>query len=114
MNYPTEDPDGDVLSTLAMQLLGVTAITSIIINHMTELDATELSGPELLQVHHDTRFVLRDILDELGARHPAAAIESATKILGDVIAMIAEDVFTDDGDCRECESRRRPRFRVRD
>lgn len=108
MNYPTEDPDADVLSTLAMQLLGVTAVTSMIINHMTELDATELSGPELLEVHQQTRFVLRDMLDELAALRPAAEIALATAILDDVIEMIAQNVFTADGKCLPCESRWRP------
>lgn len=108
MSYPTDHPDGDLLSTIAMQLLGMTALISIIINQMTELDATELSGPELLQVHHDTRFVLREMLDELGARHPAADIASASAIIDEVIAMIADNVFTEDGKCLECESRRHP------
>jgi hypothetical protein len=109
MSYPTDHPDGDLLSTIAMQLLGMTALISIIINQMAELDASELSGPELLQVHHDTRFAIREMLDELGARHPAAEIASASAIIDDVIEMIAESVFIEDARCLECESRRHPR-----
>jgi hypothetical protein len=105
MSYPAYDPDRDTLVTLADHLLGSTALVSIIINHLSEGEFADLPPHDQIAVHGDVRMAICDFLTELGARHPAGDIATATAVLADAITTIAENIFTDDGQCLACEGR---------
>jgi hypothetical protein len=105
MSYPAYDPDRDTLVTLADHLLGSTALVSIIINHLSDGEFGDLSPQDQIAVHGDVRMAICDFLTELGARRPAAEIATAIAVLEDAITTIAENIFSDDGQCLDCEGR---------
>ncbi len=105
MSYPAYDPRGDTLAALADQLVDTAALISIVVNHLGGGEFAELPHEEQVTVHAGVHMAICDLLTELGARHQAADIATATAVLADAIDTIAENIFADDGQFLGCEGR---------
>jgi hypothetical protein len=105
MSYPVYDPRGDTIAALADQLVDAAALVSILVNHLGGGDFAELPCDEQVAVHRGVHMAICDFLTELGARHQAADIATATAVLSDAVDTVAENIFTDDGRCLGCEGR---------
>jgi hypothetical protein len=114
MSYPAYDPSGDTVAALANQLVDSTALVSILLNHLSGGEFADLPCDEQLTVHAGVHMAICDFLTEVGARHPAADIVTATAVLEDAINAIADSIFTADGQCLGCEGRdHRVRYRAK-
>ncbi len=113
MSYPAYDPRGDTVAALADQLVDSAALISIVVNHLGGGEFADLPHEEQITVHAGVHMAICDFLTELGARHRAADIASATAVLADAIDTIAENIFTDNGQSIACEGRgHRVRYRI--
>lgn len=105
MSYPAYDPDRDSLVVLADHLLGSAALVSFMIGELSGDEFSELAAHDQRAVHGAARMAICDFLTELGARHPAADIATATAILEDAMRAIAENIFPEDAHGFVCEAR---------
>ena len=105
MSYPGYNPSDDTVAALAQQLVDSAALVSIVINDLSGGEFADLSCDEQVAVHQSAHMAICDLLTELGARHQAADIATATAMLEDAIDTIAENIFAEDGQCLGCEGR---------
>jgi hypothetical protein len=105
MSYPGYNPSGDSVAALAQQLVDSAALVSFVINHLSGGEFADLPSDEQLAVYGSAHMAICDLLTEIGARHQAADIATATAVLEDAIDTIAENIFAEDGQCLGCEGR---------
>jgi hypothetical protein len=105
MSYPGYDRRRDSIAALADDLLGCAAIVSMIVNHLSDREFADLPRVEQIAVYSDAMMMICDVLTEVGARHPAADIATAVRVLEDAVNTIGEGVFGEDGQCLACEGR---------
>lgn len=105
MSYPAYDPDRDTLAALADHLLGSAALVSFLIGEFSGGDFSELASRDQNAVQANVHMAICDSLTELGARHPATDLATATTILKDALKAIAELIFPEDGVGFLCERR---------
>jgi hypothetical protein len=105
MSYPAYNPSDDTVAALAQQLVDAAALVSILINELAGGEFADLPCNGQAAVYTSTHMAICDFLTELGARHQAADIATATAVLENAIDTIAENIFAEDGQCLGCEGR---------
>ena len=59
-------------------------------------------------MHSSAHMAICDLLTELGARHQAADLATATAVLDDAIETIAENIFAEDCGCLSAKAAAMP------
>ena len=83
----------DALDELVFELLGVGAVLSQIVGHMVRSEAAGRSAPDAAPIPEIAHLLLRDVLGDLGKRHPARDLRIASAIVGEATEAICDGVL---------------------
>lgn len=109
MEPPPPCESGDVaIAALVAQLLQTAATLTVMVDEMMRFQASGRSAPDAPPVIDVLGRLLCDVLPQLLAAHPRAAIAGATEVLRDADAIICRDLYFVSPDTAQRSADRRP------